>query len=68
MPYIDTIYLDSIKGSDKNLGVSADKAVASISTAMRLVADGGTIVVCGDVVMSTDSPAYITKKCYFYKH
>ena len=28
-------------------GVSADKAVASISTAMQLVADGGTIVVCG---------------------
>lgn len=65
VPYIDTIYLDSIKGSDKNLGVSADKAVASISTAMRLVADGGTIVVCGDVVMSTDSPAYITKNVTF---
>ena len=65
VPYIDTIYLDSIKGSDKNLGVSADKAVASISTAMQLVADGGTIVVCGDVVMSTDSPAYITKNVTF---
>ena len=65
VPYIDTIYLDSIKGSDKNLGVSADKAVASISTAMRLVADGGTIVVCGDVVMSTDSPTYITKNVTF---
>lgn len=65
VPYVDTIYLDSIKGSDKNLGVSADKAVASISTAMRLIADGGTIVVCGDVVMSTDSPAYITKNVTF---
>ena len=65
VPYIDTIYLDSIKGSDRNLGVSADKAVASISTAMRLIADGGTIVVCGDVVMSTDSPAYITKNVTF---
>ena len=65
VPYIDTIYLDSIKGSDKNLGVSADKAVASISTAMRLVADGGTIVVCGDIAMSTDSPAYITKNVTF---
>ena len=65
VPYIDTIYLDSIKGSDKNLGVSADKAVASISTSMRLVADGGTIVVCGDVVMSTDSPTYITKNVTF---
>lgn len=65
VPYIDTIYLDSIKGSDKNLGVSADKAVASISTAMRLIADGGTIVVCGDIAMSTDSPAYITKNVTF---
>lgn len=65
VPYIDTIYLDSIKGSDRNLGVSADKAVASISTAMRLIADGGTIVVCGDIVMSTDSPAYITKNVTF---
>lgn len=65
VPYIDTIYLDSKKGSDKNSGVSADKAVASISTAMRLIADGGTIVVCGDVVMSTDSPAYITKNVTF---
>lgn len=65
VPYVDTIYLDSIKGNDKNLGVSADKAVASISTAMQLVADGGTIVVCGDVVMSTDSPAYITKNVTF---
>ena len=65
VPYIDTIYLDSIKGSDRNLGVSADKAVASISTAMRLIADGGTIVVCGDIAMSTDSPAYITKNVTF---
>lgn len=65
VPYVDTIYLDSIKGSDRNLGVSADKAVASISTAMRLIADGGTIVVCGDIAMSTDSPAYITKNVTF---
>ena len=65
VPYIDTIYLDSKKGSDKNSGVSADKAVASISTAMQLVADGGTIVVCGDIEMSTDSITYITKNVTF---
>ena len=65
VPYVDTIYLDSIKGSDKNSGVSADKAVASISTAMQLVADGGTIVVCGDIAMSTDSITYITKNVTF---
>ena len=65
VPYADMVYLGGENGDDGNNGTSESNAVASVGAAMALVSDGGTIVVCGDVAMSTDSPSYITKNVTF---
>lgn len=64
VPNFDRVYLDGENGDDTNEGGSPDTAVKSIGTAVKRVADGGTIVVCGDVQMNSRS-TYISKSVNF---
>lgn len=46
---LDTVYVGGASASDSITGASADKALASITTALSAVADNGKIVLCGNV-------------------
>lgn len=48
---LETVYVSG-GGNDANDGSSADKAVATLEHAMNLVADNGTIYVCGTVTVN----------------
>ena len=65
VPYLDKVYLGGENSNDTNIGNSPDTAVKSVGTAMGLVTDGGTIVVCGDVQLVNGSFTYITKNVEF---
>ena len=64
VPNLDRVYLGGENGNDTNEGGSPDTAVKSIGTAVNRVADGGTIVVCGDVQMNSGS-TYVRKNVTF---
>lgn len=64
VPNLDIVYLGGENGDNTNDGGSPDTAVKSISTAVNRVADGGTIVVCGDVQMNSGS-TYVRKNVTF---
>lgn len=49
-----TVYLGGENASDENDGKSAETAVASFKTAVDLVADGGEVIVCGDVTIPSN--------------
>lgn len=57
---LDTVYVGGASASDSNTGASADKALASITTALSAVADNGKIVLCGDV--ETTANGWLTAK------
>ena len=50
----------SDSGKNSNDGASADTPIASLTTAYQKVANGGTIVICGDKVVSTNFNTPIT--------
>ncbi len=46
------IYIDGTAGSDSNTGADEEHAVKTLEYALKLVADGGTIYVCGEVTVT----------------
>ncbi len=57
---LDTVYVGGASASDSNTGASADKALASITTAFSAAADNGKIVLCGNV--STTANGWLATK------
>lgn len=59
---LDTVYIGGVNKSDSNTGASADKAVATLAAAYTLVADGGTIVVCGTTTAGNENDYIVADK------
>ena len=55
---LDVVYVDSVNGSNSNIGDSASTALKTIGTAADKVNAGGRIVLCGDY---SGTMAYIEK-------
>lgn len=54
--YLDVVYLNPVSGNNKNTGASAGEALASLPNAYRkLGPEGGTIVLCGKLTLSSSS-------------
>lgn len=50
----DIVYLNGTSGNDTNSGADADNAVKTLEKALEMVADDGTIYVCGEVTIASD--------------
>jgi len=63
---VSVCYVNDDTGSDTNTGDSETMAVATMAKALELVAEGGTIIVCSDLLIAdssgVDAPWLLDKK------
>lgn len=50
---LETVYINGSRGNDSNTGADSANAVKTLEHALELVADGGTIYVCGQVSVNS---------------
>ena len=52
---LDAVYLNGTSGKDTNSGADTANAVKTLGKALELVADGGTVYICGTVTVDTSA-------------